>query len=92
MALLILTVVALAFMYKFHQSKPEVVFEQQMVEAEELMKDEQYEEAIALYQNSMTLALEDTSVFGQVRSRIRQAKEQKMIGVADKLYKDGKLL
>ncbi len=92
MALLILTVVALAFMYKFQQSKPEVVFEQQMIEAEELMKEGQYEEAIALYQNSMALALEDTSVFGQVRNRIRQAEEQKMVGVADKLYKDGKLL
>ncbi|MGB1241705.1 MAG: hypothetical protein ACPG49_04235 [Chitinophagales bacterium] len=92
MALLILTVVALAFMYKFQQLKPEVVFEQQMIEAEELMKERQYEEAIALYQNSMSLVLKDTSVFGQVRSRIRQAEEQKMVGVADKLYKEGKLL
>ncbi|MFK7906761.1 MAG: hypothetical protein AB8B69_16635, partial [Chitinophagales bacterium] len=91
-ALLILTVVALAFMYKFQQSKPEVVFEQQMIEAEGLMKENAYEEAIAVYQSSLGLALEDTSVFGQVRSRIRQAEEQKMVSVADKLYKDGKLL
>jgi len=92
MALLILTVVALAFMYKFQQSKPEVVFEQQMIEAEELMKEEAYEEAIAVYQNSLGLVLKDTSVFSQVRSRIRQAEEQKMVDVADKFYKDGKLL
>lgn len=92
MALMILTVVALAFAYKFQQSKPEVVFEQQMTEAQELVDKGAYEEAIALYKSNLSLELEDTSVFSSVRAKIRQTEEQKMLSVADKMYKDGKLL
>ncbi|MEZ4883918.1 MAG: tetratricopeptide repeat protein [Chitinophagales bacterium] len=92
LSLLILTVVAIAFAYKLQQSKPEVVFEQQMIQAEELITKGAYQDAIALYQSSLNLALEDTSVFAGVRAKIRQAEEQQMIGIADKLYKDGMLL
>ncbi len=91
-AFLILTLVAIAFAYKFQQSKPEVIFTQQMENATELIKDKKYEEAIALYRNNLTLALEDTSVFKEVRQRIGKAQEQEMVDVADKLYQDGKLL
>lgn len=92
MALMILVIAAIAFAYKFQQSKPEVVFEQQLIQAQELVEKGEYEEAIALYQSSLNLELEDTSRFSEVRAKIQQTKEQQMLSVADKLYKDSNLL
>ncbi len=92
MTLMILLFAAIAFAYKFQQSKPEVVFEQQMIRAQELIEKGSYEEAIAVYTSSLKLELEDTSVFSEVRAKIRQTEEQQMVSIADKLYKDGNLL
>ncbi|MGB1206458.1 MAG: hypothetical protein ACPG5B_12470 [Chitinophagales bacterium] len=91
-ALFIMLVVASALAYKFTTSSPEELFSEAVSKGDTYIAQRDYKNAIASFQEALTIEISDTSDFPTLRQKVANAKTQQLVYEGDALFRNKKLV